>query len=232
MKYQLIDYRVWKLSRLGPNIAPFLTKEEGKIWEAALPWQDSRDDPGQGEMVTYFTLKLLEEYPAQREIAVPAAILHDIGWKGINPQVFREAVKANKDHDLRVMHQEKGAALAKDILRGLNYFPDYIQPILKIISDHDTRIHEPSLEGKVMMDADILWRFTLPCKNAYHNESLEEIIQYYQKELSTPYRFYLPVSEEIACLELVNTLFWCFPQASSRLKDYTPQLKKIREHYT
>lgn len=167
----MIDYRKWDFSGKGVNILPFLTPKEQVIWNAAFPFQDKRDDHGQGEVVTYFALELLRTIPAQREVVIPAAILHDTGFGRIdNPaKTHRDAVESGilGTPAYRQVHQDKGVEVAKEILLSVGYPVECRQPICDIIADHDTRLKEPTLEGKVMMDADVLWRFTIPHRKAY-----------------------------------------------------------------
>lgn len=224
--YQPIDYTNWDFSGRGENVRPFLNEKEWEIWQAALPVQDKRDDTGQGEIVTYFTLELLKYIPsAQREIAVPTAILHDTGWGEIeNPaKMHREAIKNNTVNTpaYRKIHQDAGVKVAKRILSDVGYPPQYIEPICVIIGDHDTRLYLKSAaqtpeaqimsspSAQIFMDADMLWRFTVPHKMAYlQNKSAQEMRTLMEEMLNNPKTFFTPAAFEVARREMENTLSW------------------------
>ncbi len=236
--YKLIDYKQWDFSGLGANIYHLLTPIEKRIWREAIPVQDMRDDEGQGEVVTLFTLRLLDYIDANREIAVPAAILHDTGFSRIPNagDAHRAAAKAGKAGDVsyRKIHQDFGVEIAKEILWKLNYNPSHIQKICEIIGDHDTRLNEPSLDGKVMMDADILWRFTLPQFNAYKDTetptgSLTELLSRYERIISKPKRFYTQEGIALARVEFANTLMRIYPDGAQSILEpnYSAELERL-----
>ncbi|MAE42297.1 hypothetical protein CMO93_00885 [Candidatus Woesearchaeota archaeon] len=94
--YEPIDYRDWILgdeARNAVNIKrlKLLEPNEIKIFDTAAPYNDARNDPGQAELVAYFTIKLLGyNSKGQREVAVPAAILHDIGFYFDHPTALEK----------------------------------------------------------------------------------------------------------------------------------------------
>ena len=105
--YNPIDYSKWVVgdeARTGVNILHLLNEKERAIWDMAIPFQDQRDDPGQGEMVTYFAIQLLNYMEGRREIVVPAAMLHDTGWYAMNIdwknllQLVKQKEKLYVDH--------------------------------------------------------------------------------------------------------------------------------------
>lgn len=135
-----------------------------KIWEAALPYQDKRDDVGHAEIVTKFAMKLCELEEANGDIVIPAAILHDIGWSQLPEKekylIFNSGATKEEKNDVRIRHQEEGVKLARGILEKMKYAPEIIEKILEIISQHDTRKGFFSKEDGIMRDADKLWRFS------------------------------------------------------------------------
>jgi hypothetical protein len=63
------------------------------LWEKSLPYQDVRGDGRHAENVVYFTAKLIEhEKDAEPQVALPAAIIHDIGWYWMTPQEHRDGL--------------------------------------------------------------------------------------------------------------------------------------------
>jgi len=215
-EYQPIDYEKWDFSGQGKNIMGSLNGSERRIWKAALALQDKRNDTGHAEVATYFALKLLERVSSEREIVIPSIILHDIGYD-IDPQEFRDAFLAEpeteedkkiiKDRQIRIRleHQIRGCVLAYDILNKMSFPREYVGEILRINADHDTHFYESTQDGKVVQDADVLWRVTKPCIDAYlSDKSLDE-----KRRLSRESTFgllNLSASKEIAEVELENAM--------------------------
>lgn len=210
--YQLIDYQHWDFHGKGRNIDSMMDSPEKLIWNSALPLQDKRNDKGHAEFVTYFALKLLEQIPAQRNIVVPAAILHDTGWNQMSKtelELFYDKNWQRYEPVLRARHQEEGARVAEETLIQVNrIFPNSNVPhILEIISQHDTRNGFYSTEDGVMRDADKLWRFTLPHLDLYLRErkvGIGELQKQLDEWMAKSGFFYSPISREIAELEMEN----------------------------
>ncbi|MAG02063.1 hypothetical protein CMI42_01895 [Candidatus Pacearchaeota archaeon] len=180
LNYIPIDYRTWELgknAREGVNIKRLkvLTPKEQELWnqfttKGELIRQDLRNDPGQAEYVTYFAIKLLPYSPGSlREISIPAAIVHDTGWELKSPTAWSDLMygmtaeeqEAQKE-ELRRAHQEKGGDNLIEACKAINYpAQKYRDEAEAIIRDHDTRYNPATPSGRVMMDADILWRFTM-----------------------------------------------------------------------
>jgi len=251
-KYVPLDYRTWILgekAREGINIKRLniLKPEEVKLLEATVPFQDQRDDPGQGEMVAYFAINLLHYYPeAVREIAVPTAICHDIGWYGGDPEAWNKAVqKARKcgnlqsldSGDVRKVHQDKGAEMALELFQKLGYPSErYHQECADIIRDHDTRLKQTTPSGKVVRDSDYLWRVTLPCVKIYSDGlSPEKLIKESEEnalDKNPPFNLE-KTSRQIGRLELANTIFYKFPNESEEVlrNEYSKEFEQIKRFY-
>lgn len=135
-----------------------------KIWELALPYQDKRKDNGHAQIVTEYTFKLCQIEKANDIIAVPAAILHDIGWSKLSQEermsIFGSKITPEAEYDIRIKHQQESAKMAKKILNAVKYPMVYFKDILEIISQHDTREGFVSSEDGAMRDADKLWRYS------------------------------------------------------------------------
>ena len=141
-----------------------------QIWELAQPYQDQRDDPGHAEVALSFAQKLVRSEKGDRDIIVPAIILHDVGYSQI-PKERRMKIfdrKARRIERLAVQyeHQIEGVLLARKILAQINYPSDKIAEILEIISQHDTRKGFISLNDGLTRDADKLWRYSKRCIEA------------------------------------------------------------------
>jgi len=211
MNHKPIDYSIWNFEGIGKNINGFFNATEKKLWDIALPYQDKRDDIGHAENVTYFALKLVDYLKADREIIIPAALLHDIGWSqlsGINKD-FYASLGTDSELELRLKHQKKGVRLATKLLQKIKYSEEYIPHILEIISQHDTRKGFYSEEDGIMRDADKLWRFTLPCWHILMNKikmSPKEASEKHFSYINKPGYFYSDAAKEIARIELENTI--------------------------
>ena len=242
--YIPINYGTWILgdeARKGANIKrlKLLRKKELEIWNGAIPYQDQRDDPGQGEIVTYFTIKLLDYLPGKREVAVPAAILHDTGYYGIDPikwkKLVNEGDKTNNE-EVRRPHQNRGCLLAGKILEKINYPEKYHYEIADIIGDHDTRYLPATESGEIMRAADLLWRVTYPSMHAYiPNASPEE----WKERMESKAFHYSPkhklggIESQIGKIELANTLYFKFKEKAKELLKsmYEYELIKIIKFY-
>lgn len=165
MEYKVLNYENWDFSGQGKNLLSLLTKEEMNLWNLALPSQDKRHDKGHAETVTYFAVKFLELIGGQRNIIIPAAILHDTGWSQMTNtelNLFNEMIP-NPDIRiyepvLRARHQQEAVKLAEKLLPNAGY-RENLPHILEIISQHDTRKGFYSKEDGIVRDADKLWRF-------------------------------------------------------------------------
>lgn len=143
-----------------------MTMEEiyQKIWDLALVYQDKRGDVGHARTVTDFVIRLLETESGDREVVVPAAILHDIGWSQLSDaerlEIFAD-ISMERESELRHKHQDEGVKLARKILESIQYDPDKIAEICEIISKHDTRSGFISANEGLVRDADKLWMYSL-----------------------------------------------------------------------
>ncbi len=222
-----INYNSWNFLGIGNNIFGYLNSIEEKIWDSALSYQDKRNDTGHAENVTYFALKLLNYIPEDRklvrEIVVPSAILHDIGWSQLTEterKLFYECSNDGKwkqvweryEPILRLRHQEQGVCLSGRLLNELNYPLELTSQILEIISQHDTRKDFLNENDGIMRDADKLWRYTLPhLKLGLRERNLnpDEFAQFLVSNINKEGFFYSPISREIAEIELNNALaYW------------------------
>jgi len=212
MKYKSIDYKNWNFNGKGLNILKDISSTEKKIWKIALPFQDKRGNIGHTEFVTYFAIKLNNYLKGNRNITIPAAILHDVGWGQLTKKELKQFYLPNwKDFEpeLRKRHQEEGIKLAKKLLNKINYSQNQINEILEIILQHDTRIGFFSKNDGIVRDADKLWRFTLPLfrlvlkkRGTIFKKSYKRCLE----DINKKGFFYSGFSKKIAKKELENTL--------------------------
>ena len=217
-----IDYNNWIIgdrAREGANLIflNLLNSEELEIWKEAILYQDQREDPGQAELVTYFAIQLLNYIKADRNIVIPAAMMHDLGWYKTDVKKWKELLESGKTEgeEVRRPHQNRGVFLAGKILGKLNYPEEYNFSIADIIGDHDTRLLPTTVEGQVVRDADLIWRVTYPClRISMMSKNYEEVLAKFENTCIN-LRGHLglgPIALEIAKIELVNTIEYRFSQ--------------------
>lgn len=135
-----------------------------QIWKKAELMQDLRDDKGHAKIVTGFAEKLCNIFKANEMIVTPTAILHDIGYYGMDKNILKNLMvgKLSKEEIKRIKdeHMKKGAELAENILKKLNYNPKFVKIIVNIIKNHDSEGVGFSIEEKIIRDADKLWRYS------------------------------------------------------------------------
>jgi HD domain len=109
-----------------------------------------------------FARELLLAHPeVDRDVVVPAILLHDIGWKSIPEDRQLQAFGVGvRDEALRRFHETEGARIGADILSASGVAGRQRDTIVQIIDGHDSRLEALSLEDAVVKDADKLWRFT------------------------------------------------------------------------
>ncbi|WP_147822498.1 HD domain-containing protein [Salidesulfovibrio onnuriiensis] len=141
-----------------------MTDTYDRIWEAALPYQDKRDDAGHAYVTYTYAQELLQLAPGTPEVVLPAIIMHDTGWSKLSREerfvIFQPGTTPEDELAVRYRHQDEGVKIAHAILEDLRYDAKWTSEILEIISEHDTRDHFISLDEGLVRDADKLWRFS------------------------------------------------------------------------
>lgn len=139
-----------------------LTTIYDEIYRKAEPYWNTRQNDIHMPIVYDFAQKLLTYYPeADEGVVLPAALLHDVGWKMVPNEKQLDAFGHEiRDKAANRLHEVEGARIAAEILTSLNYDADKAQEILTIIDGHDSRQEALSLNDKLVKDADKLWRFT------------------------------------------------------------------------
>ena len=139
-----------------------LTGAEQEIWNRALPYLDVRDNDAHSLHAHGLARALLTAMPQARAgIVLPAVLLHDTGWKCVDPARILPAL-APGSHDPETVrrHETEGAVIAHRILSDLGYPQDVTARIMEIVDGHDTRRHALNADDAVVKDADKLWRLT------------------------------------------------------------------------
>jgi len=132
-----------------------------KIRKLAAPYLSTRNNDIHTDIAVEFGVKLLEKEGGDKEIVIPALILHDVGWKKVPEELQALAYGPKiKSPELNKMHEVEGAKIAKELLEKLNYDKDKTKEILEIIDGHDSRKEAHSLNDRIVRDADKLYRYS------------------------------------------------------------------------
>jgi HD superfamily phosphodiesterase len=97
--------------------------------------------------VLRFTEKLLPSLAADPAIAIPAAILHDVGVKPAEEKYGSAA-----GH----LQEQEGPPVARAILAGHGFSPDAIEEICAIVAHHHSPGHVTTSSFKAVYDADCI----------------------------------------------------------------------------
>lgn len=151
------------LSDTLPRPVP-LTGVRREIWDRALPYLDVRDNDAHSLYAFALATALLHALPGARaDIVLPAILLHDTGWKSVDPADILPAIAGRSGpaaHETIRRHETEGAVIAAHILADVGYPARDTERIVAIIDGHDTRRGTLDLDDAVVRDADKLWRLT------------------------------------------------------------------------
>ncbi|MER6221109.1 HD domain-containing protein [Streptomyces sp900105755] len=141
-----------------------LTGVRREIWEHALPCLDVRDNDAHSLYAFALAAGLLHALPGARaDVVLPAVLLHDTGWKTVDPADILPAIAGRAGPAGRETirrHGTEGAAIAARILTDVGYPARDTERIVTVIDGHDTRGDALDLDDAVVKDADKLWRPT------------------------------------------------------------------------
>lgn len=183
------------------------------IWQCALPYLNTRQNDKHTWYCYHFMNQLLTLHPtADHEIVIPAILLHDVGWSTVPEDKQLHSFGPHMKYpELRRQHEVEGAAIARDILKKLNFKSAAIDEISTIIDGHDTRQETLSLHDSLVKDADKLWRYTpfgVNLIGEWFNYGEAEQLALLEKWLQT--RFYTETAVAMArglmALLTINTL--------------------------
>ena len=132
------------------------------LWASVVTETRSRSNDIHLPISLAFAERLLAAHPeANAELVRVTILLHDTGWGRVDEtRIISEGFGGDwRKADIRFQHEEQGCVIAREVLPGLGYTPDFIDAVCAIIDGHDTRPHAHSLEDALVRDADRLWRF-------------------------------------------------------------------------
>jgi putative nucleotidyltransferase with HDIG domain len=124
------------------------------------------------QFVLRMGLELAEKYQVDPKIIELSCLLHDIG---------RSHEEGDEDHG------DSGARIAKELLKDTGIASDELEIILKCIQNHTKKLHNYTIEQKIIITADgaskVLYHeaFILLCKKQSYREKLEWGRKYLEK---------------------------------------------------
>jgi HD superfamily phosphodiesterase len=136
-----------------------LARAEERIFRLAKPFLRVRNNEVHTRAAIEFALRLLETEKADRDIVIPAVILHDVGYDSLSEGLIPRAYGPRKEKDVTRIHEQEGARIAAAILNDIGYDTSKTAEILEIIDGHDTRPVALSINDQVVRDADKLTRY-------------------------------------------------------------------------
>jgi HD superfamily phosphodiesterase len=139
-----------------------ITKIESRfrgIFELAVPFLKTRLNLPHTNIVYQYAQLILQQEGGSREIAIPACILHDVGWSCVPEDQQLKAFGPNiTDPEARRKHEVEGVSIARQILAEAGYNGSLVERIVEIIDGHDTTSNARSLEDAITKDSDKLFR--------------------------------------------------------------------------
>jgi hypothetical protein len=143
-------------------LTPALLARDLPLWRYARPYLDVRSNDVHTLISYGLARALCAEHPqADPAVVLPAIVLHDVGWKTVDPALLATAVGPNATHpELVRVHEVEGVKIARDILHRHQPAGVDIAQVLAIIDTHDTVKTAHSLNDAMVKDADKCWRFT------------------------------------------------------------------------
>jgi hypothetical protein len=135
-----------------------LTETERHLLRSAGPYLTVRDNNVHTRIALEFGFRLLESEAGDRDVVIPALILHDVGYSMMPPELLHRAYGPHAEEDVTRIHETEGVKIAATILRDARYEAAKAEEILRIIGGHDTRKRALSLNDRIVKDADKLTR--------------------------------------------------------------------------
>lgn len=141
---------------------PVLDEDHQHIWELAAPYLRTRRNDIHSLFAFSLAAAMLEFHPeADRDVVLPAILLHDTGWSQVPADEVLEAIAPDGGRpDLVRLHETQGARIAEEILQKVGHPAESVAEILRIIDGHDSRRESLSINDSIVKDADKIWRVT------------------------------------------------------------------------
>ncbi len=128
-----------------------------KIWQIALPYLKKgkkKDFVLHTSMVVKGMELLLKKEKGNKNILMPAAILHDTGWANV-PICLQKAKDASRARKAMELHLQYSIPVNREILSNLGFANGEIKKIIDIILSHKFK-NPRDLNKRLLIDADTL----------------------------------------------------------------------------
>lgn len=102
-----------------------------------------------------------EKAAADHDILIPAALLHDCGWAEVPKDVLSTSYgDVRPDNPGKIIHQERGAAIARTLLGKYGRPRELIERVAAIITIHDIpKEYVKDNHARIVAEADKLVRY-------------------------------------------------------------------------
>jgi len=128
-----------------------------EIWELAKPYlkkATKKDMVIHTKGVIFAMTLLLKEEEGNKEILIPSAILHDVGFSKV-PKVLQTSTDEKERKRSLELHLEYAPEIIEEILNKVGYNKDNINKIIEIVVAH--KFQDPKeLDKQLLIDADTL----------------------------------------------------------------------------
>jgi hypothetical protein len=162
-----------------------MEKRFQRIFDAAVPYLKmglKKDFVLHTEMVVRAMQMILEKDGGDRNVLIPAAILHDVGWSKVPQDVQKGESESDKQEALK-LHIKYSRPVASEILSDLGYKQSVIERICGIIESH--KFQDPKEHDKrLLIDADALsdsFRESFYSDVKSYNTTPEELYKFRRK---------------------------------------------------
>lgn len=175
-----------------------------KLFELAQPFLTVRHNQVHTEICYSFAQQLLEKLGGDREIVLPAIILHDVGWSAVPTEQHLLAFGPREiDKNIRRIHEVEGAKIAANLLEQVSVKEEPRLEICRIIESHDSSEKAFSLEEKIVKDADKLFRFSPEGFSIDAERFVIDRLEYWEMlQKYIKHWFFTDLAQEIAAKEL------------------------------
>jgi hypothetical protein len=171
-------------------------KKYNKIWKLALPYLKEgkrKDFVVHTRGVIKAMEMILEKEKGDKDILIPAAILHDVGWAKVSDRIQLSAKKSDMKLGLK-FHLDFAPEIIGIILSKNGYTKKGIKEIAEIVKFH--QLHKPRKRNKLLLiDADnlsdILKRQFYSDAKSYKNNPKDFL------EIRKRNKFYTKTAQEI-----------------------------------
>jgi hypothetical protein len=128
-----------------------------RIWSLALPYLEKgvrKDFVLHTKMVVKGMRLILAKENGDKDILLPAAILHDTGWANV-PRYLQKAKDRKRSREAMELHLQCSVPIIKEILSVANFDHKRIKTITDIVLSHKYK-NPRILNKRLLIDADTL----------------------------------------------------------------------------